>query len=150
MVDQTTVNGRSIDRPAPLSEANRSRETTPPGLFSRIVELSELQYHLLIADLKESSASIRHSLALAALAACLLIAALPILMLAAAAQLESSLELPRAASLAIVSGTSVVLAAILGLAGFHAVKKAATRFTRSRAELEANLRGLKQAVSGHW
>ncbi|MCO6042365.1 phage holin family protein [Aeoliella sp. ICT_H6.2] len=116
-------------------------------LVSDIVELGELQLELLKADASDAAKNMLASLAIAVFAACLILAAAPVLLTAVAHWLTQQTELSMAASLASVSAVTAAIAGVLGASAYHLAKRGAKSLERSRGELQRNLAWLKSSLT---
>ena len=141
MAIEEKVDGRRVPDP------HLKREATAGSLAHHALELSELQLQLLVADLKAATSLTRTAVILAIVATALLIAAAPVLLLSAAAAVEEAYDLSRAVSLLIAGVAAVVIAGVLLYAGWKVLLNGASKFGRSREELQHNIHWIKQVVS---
>lgn len=137
MVDQTEMNGA-----APRASAST--------LARHAIELSELQFELLVADVRAAARGARTGLLLLLLAMGPLIAAAPVLLLAAAAWLETAAGLSRELSLLVTGLAALATSGLFVALGWRALRGGAGKLGRSRDEFRRNLHWAKQMLSsGH-
>lgn len=143
MVNQTTMNGRTSTK-----NDGRSLKHDAAGLAQDVLELSELQFSLLVTDLRAATASLRTAGLLVIIALALAIAAAPVLLLALAEALQAGFNWSPAVSL-LVAGLAglAVSAGALG-AGWTILRAGLAKFGRSREEFAQNLAWAKQTLAG--
>lgn len=119
------------------------------GLAHHLMELGELQVKLFRTDLGEAAQAAKMGSILMVLSAALLLAVIPILLLALVLGLEQWFGLSRAVSLLITGGIATLLGIGLLWAGWNIVLRGAGKMSRSRVEFKKNMRWLKQLASPH-
>lgn len=142
MVSQTT-----LDREPRSASSDPDLGRSSKGLAHDAIELCELQWALFSADLKAAIRGGRTGGVLVLIAGAMLFAAMPVLLLAAAAWIESAFELSRAASLGIAAAAALVGSVIALLAGWRIAARGAAALNRSRTEAQRNVAWLKQMVA---
>lgn len=130
----------------PMNHETRPQPGPTRQFFSDVVELAELQLELLKADAREAGKSMLTSLVIGVFAACLILAAAPVMLTAGAHWLTQRTELSLAASLATVSAAALAVAGVLGAAAYRLAKQGAKSLERSRSELQRNLGWLKSTL----
>jgi hypothetical protein len=119
----------------------------PGGLAHHLIELGELQLKLLRTDVGEATQAAKIGTILMALSVVLLIAVIPILLLALTLGIEELFDLSRGVSLLITAGIATLLGIGLLWAGWNIVLRGAGKISRSRVEFKKNVKWLKQLVS---
>ncbi len=110
-----------------------------------IVSLAELQAQLFKSDAQESVAGLMRPVVMFAIAGLLLLAALPICLVAIALGLIA-LGLPSPAAFALVALAALCAAAGMALWARRRVKELPAAFSRSQEELVRNIAWIKDAV----
>jgi hypothetical protein len=116
------------------------------GLTHDVIELAELQTQLLALDLKKSTQKTRTCLILAVVAACLLLASLPVALLALAEVFVEQLEWSRAAALGVATLVGLVLAGIFAGAAYGIMRSGLVSIQRSRDEFNRNIAWIKSTL----
>ena len=99
------------------------------GLTHDVIELAELQSQLLMLDLKKSTQKTRTCLILAIIGVCLLLASLPVALMALAALLVEQLEWSQSAALGVATLVGLVLAGIFAARPTGSCAAAWSRFS---------------------
>lgn len=142
MVSQAKINREAGSAPSDPDLGQSSK-----GLAHDAIELCELQWALLSADLKSAIRGGRTGGLLMLVAGAMLFAAMPVLLLALGAWIETAFELSRAASLLIAGAIAVVGSVIALLAGWRIAARGAAALNRSRSEAQRNVAWLKQMIA---
>lgn len=133
------------------NDLDNSKNDVAPKPFRHLVgvllEMCELQLRLLRADALCAAKATRVAAVLVVLALVLLMAALPILLLAASEWMVHSWEITRAASLALAGGGALLLSAALLLGAKNAIGQGIATLSRSTDELIQNVESLKQGFA---
>lgn len=116
------------------------------GLTHDMIELAELQTQLLRLDLKKSTQKTRTCLILAVIAVCLLLASLPVALVALAALLVEQLEWSQSAALGVATLVGLVLAGIFAGAAYGIVRSGLISIERSRDEFNRNVAWIKSSL----
>jgi hypothetical protein len=116
------------------------------GLTHDVIELAELQTQLLMLDLKKSTQKSRTCLILAIIAVCLLLASLPVALVALAALLVEQLEWSQSAALGVATLVGLVLAGIFAGAAYSIVRSGLVSIERSRDEFNRNIAWIKSTL----
>jgi hypothetical protein len=116
------------------------------GLTHDVIELAELQSQLLMLDLKKSTQKSRTCLILAIIAVCLLLASLPVALVALAALLVEQLEWSQSAALGVATLVGLVLAGIFAGAAYSIVRSGLVSIERSRDEFNRNIAWIKSTL----
>jgi uncharacterized membrane protein YqjE len=135
-----------------MSSNGRNRTPMPDvagsvsGLTHDVIELAELQTQLFKLDLKKSTQKTRTCLILAVIAACLLLASLPVGLMALAALLVEQLEWSQSAALGVATLVGLVLAGIFAGAAYGIVRSGLISIQRSRDEFNRNIAWIKSTL----
>ena len=116
------------------------------GLTHDVIELAELQTQLLALDLKKSTQKTRTCLILAIIGVCLLLASLPVALMALAALLVEQLEWSQSAALGVATLVGLVLAGIFAGAAYGIVRSGLISIERSRDEFNRNIAWIKSTL----
>jgi uncharacterized membrane protein YqjE len=111
-----------------------------------VVTLSELQVKLLAADLNDLKSGAVTPLALMGLAAVVALGAVPVLLMAVAWLLVDYDVLARGWAFLAAAGGGLVLALVMGLAGFSWLPRQLAVLERSRVELDRNVTWIKSVL----
>ena len=118
------------------------------GLTHDMVELGELQTQLLGLELKNSVRKTRTCLILAVIAACLLLASIPVALLALAELLVEQLDWTRSAAFGVATLAGLLLSAIFAGAAYAIVRRGLVSLPRSREEFGRNVAWIKSTLRG--
>lgn len=148
MADQTSVTAR-------LDEHQARGEPTPAtalahnvGDFARdLVNLAELQAQLLAVDLKQSARQAAARVGLVAVGLALVLACLPVLLMALAYALIEVASWSHGLSFLVAGVVGLLMGGALALGGLAWLRRTQPSWERSRRELGDNLRWLKQSLS---
>jgi hypothetical protein len=141
-----------MDGEKTMSGNGRYREKVPDvvgsvsGLTHDVIELSELQAKLFMLDVKKSSRRTRTCLILAIVGICLLLASIPVALLALAELFVEQLEWSRAAALGVSTLAGLVLSAVFAGAAYALARSGLFSLERSRDELSRNLSWIKSTL----
>jgi uncharacterized membrane protein YqjE len=116
------------------------------GLTHDVIELAELQTQLLLLDLKKSTQKTRTCLILAVVAVCLLLASLPVALVALAALLVEQLEWSQSAALGVATLVGLVLAGIFAGTAYGIVRSGLISVQRSKDEFNRNIAWIKSTL----
>ena len=116
------------------------------GLTHDVIELAELQTQLFMLDLKKSTQKTRTCLILAVIAVCLLLASLPVALVALAELFVEQLAWSRAAALGVATLVGLVLAGIFAGAAYGIVRNGLISIQRSRDEFNRNIAWIKSTL----
>lgn len=142
MVDQATKLNRNGERMTPSGHMGRNVS----GLAHDLMTLVELQYQLLMADLKAGVSRAIVPVAAIAVGAILVFIALLMLVSSVALVIQESTDLTAGAAFAITGGSAIVLAAILMFAAWMKLRSSFDVLDRSSQEFKENLRSIKAAL----
>ena len=148
MPRQTKVNSLDSDRPSDDSGQGERRRMTGSlaSVVHDITELLELQTRLFAADAK---AAVRESivpLILLVVSVCMLLGAMPVMLMGVAGALVEQTELTHTTSLFVASGAGVGVAlAVLAVAGWR-LRKGVQHLEGSLEELKQNVNWIKQVL----
>lgn len=120
---------------------------SPTGVLRDAVELGELQLRLLREDLRETSQQAKSGIFLIIAATAMLLAVLPVSLLAMAAILELVLEFSRAAALGLAAAAGLALSLCGFALGWFVLRRSTKNLSRSREELHDNLAWVKQMLT---
>lgn len=140
MVDQTKMNGRQTTSPA----ADMSRNLA--DLLHDLIALGELQWQLMLIDLKEGKSKSLLPLILIVLGVVLGLSALPVALLTAGWMLVNLADLSEHAAFAIVTVSAFVLAGSSIWCGYRLLTNALAVLGRSGQEFKENLKWIKLAI----
>lgn len=115
-------------------------------LTRNVIELSELQSELLMLDLQKSAKNAKSTVVLGVVAACLLLASVPVLLLALGELLVEQLEWSRAAGYGVAALFGLMSSGIVGGIAYGYVKDGLVTLERSRHELRRNISWLKSTL----
>lgn len=141
MVAQTTIGGSA--RPNTLA-ARATRNAS--AVLHDVWTLAELQCQLAAADYREGRRRALTALAAGVVGLAVLLAAIPIA-LVALAELLVTADLSRPAAYGLAALAAVIVATGALWLGWAKIKQAATSFSRSKEELGRNLTALRCLVS---
>ena len=116
------------------------------GLAHDVLELSELHAQLLRAELKKSARRTRTFLILSTVAICLLLASIPVALLALAELLVEQLDWTRSAALGTATLAGVVLCAIFAGAAYALLRGGLVSIPHSRDEFSRNIGWIKSTL----
>jgi uncharacterized membrane protein YqjE len=116
------------------------------GLTHDVIELAELQARLLSLDLKRSSQKTRTCLILAVIGVCLLLASIPVALLALAELLVEQLDWSRSAALGVATLAGLLLSAIFAGVAYSIVRSGLVSLDRSRDEFNRNVAWIKSTL----
>jgi hypothetical protein len=116
------------------------------GLAHDVIELSELQLQLLRLDIRKSSQKVRLCLVLAIIGVCLLIASIPVALLALAEVFVEQLDWARSAAIGAAALVGLLLSAIFAGAAYGIVRSGLFSLDRSRDELNNNMAWVKSTL----
>jgi hypothetical protein len=108
--------------------------------------IAELQARLVALDLKDGSKSLRNAVLLAVIGGALLLACLPVGMLALGELLVDLAGWETWVAYLVTGGGGLLIGLLLLWIGWLAVRKAAATFQRSREELARNVEWFKEAL----
>ena len=117
------------------------------GMFSDLLSLSELQVKLLKRDGSEAIHRTYVSIAFLVVGLLILLACLPVGMLAVVYSLHEFCQLSMSISMIIVVATGLVSGAILALIAYFKLKRVGNVFERSQTELSKNIDWLKNSMT---
>lgn len=147
MVDQTTVKPRA-------DGAGNGAQPFPPRAVARnmadlghdVTTLAELQAQLLMADSRAAVRRVTGPTVIAAGAAVLALASVPILLMAIAFAFEAGTGWPTWACFLLTAAIFLTLSGLLLLVAYFGLRRSLDPFERSRTELQQNVRWLKTAL----
>ena len=148
MVDQTQMNESSADKSRQNGEATGGRRVAGnvAGVLHDVTELAELQSRLLLTDVR---AAVRHAvlpIVLLIVAFCLLLGAMPVVMLGLAEWVEQETELTHATALVATAASACGVAILTLSVAWWQFKRSANYLKRSRDELSHNVACIKQVL----
>jgi hypothetical protein len=135
-----------------MNTNGRHRTTTPnvaasvSELTSNIIELTELQSQLVMLDVKKSVEKAKLCVILGIVAACLLLASIPVALIALGYLLYEQLEWSMAASMGVAALVGLLLTGIVGGVAYALVQNGVMTMERSRDELSRNIAWLKSTL----
>lgn len=130
-------------------QGGASAERGPAGLLTigmDAVKLADLQIQLLTLDVKEFWGRAKVALGLVVVASILLLAALPVALIALADLLQDLAHLTPTAALFVVSGVAIVLATVGVVWSGYQLSGAAAPLKRSTDELRENLAWIRNVL----
>jgi uncharacterized membrane protein YciS (DUF1049 family) len=132
---------------------NGHHRTTTPNvaasvseLTSNIIELTELQSQLVVLDVKKSVEKAKLCVILGIVAACLLLASIPVALIAFGYLLHQQLEWSIAASMGVAAFVGFALCGIVGGVAYTLMQNGVVTLERSRDELSRNIAWLKSTL----
>jgi hypothetical protein len=132
---------------------NGQHRTTTPNVAAsvaevtrNVIELTELQSQLLMLDLQKSTQKAKATIILAIVAACLLLASIPVALIAFGYLLVEQLDWSVAGSMALSALLGLVLSGIVATVAYGYVKQGIVTLDRSRDELRRNVAWLKSTL----
>lgn len=140
MVDQAKVNGRGESSPASGVGENVA------DLTHDLLALAELQFQLLLVDLREGGSHSKLPLALIAAGALLALGTVPVALLGIGWLLVNLAELSQGVAFLVTAAGALLLAGLLAWWGYSRLRGAMSLLTRSRGEFAANIHWIKQAL----
>jgi hypothetical protein len=135
-----------------MNTNGRDQTTTPNVAASvaevtrNVIELTELQSQLLMLDLQKSGQKAKATIILAIIAACLLLASIPVALIAFGYLLVEQLEWSVAGSMALAALLGLVLCGTVAAVAYGYVKQGLVSLDRSRHELRRNVAWLKSTL----
>jgi hypothetical protein len=135
-----------------MNTNGRHRTTTPnvaasvSELTSNVIELTELQSQLLMLDLQKSTQKAKACVIMAVVAACLLLASIPVALIALGYLLHEQLQWSVAGSMGIAALVGFVLCGVVGGIAYTYVKQGLVTLERSRDELRRNIAWIKTTL----
>jgi uncharacterized membrane protein YqjE len=144
MVNSATMNGSSNGQRVDESAAQVGENVA--NLASELVTLAELQAKLAVLDVQESAERAATPAAALIGGACLSLGAVPVLLLSITWALDRWTPLALEAAAAIVALIALTIGATCIAAAYARIKDSCRTMNRSREELQANLRWIKQAI----
>ena len=152
MVDQAQV---TLNNDAYVREVKaNSRAELPPRAMARnsaeflgdFATLAELQGKLAVVDLKEGTAKLTGAVILFSAGVVIALGCVPVALAALALAINEFAKLSPAASFGIALLVGLILAALLAIPAFMAIKKDLWMFERSRAEWRRNMQWLRDTM----
>jgi hypothetical protein len=116
------------------------------GMAHDVIELTELQLRLLRFETKQAAQRLRFVLTLAIVAACLLIASIPVALFALAEVFVEQLNWGRPAAFGAAALVGLMLSGIFGGAAYGIARSGLLSLERSREELNKNVTWFKSAL----
>ena len=113
------------------------------GLAHDAIELTELQAQLLVMDAKAASRAARTSAILGIVATCLLLGAVPVMLLAIGETLAAVFDWPRWVAMSVAAVIGLLLSGAAGAAAWFRLWSGLASFKRSREELSHNIAWIK-------
>lgn len=138
------VNNGSVEQMSTNSNVRKSVS----NLAHDAVELGELQFKLIKADGIEAAKRARSSIAFVTVGLALLVASLPVALLAVAEVLIEIGEWSRLLALSASAGGALLLSLLFALAGWWHLKQSFATWERSSVEFNRNVQWLKSVLRG--
>jgi putative superfamily III holin-X len=110
------------------------------------IELAELQAQLFALDVKETTQSTKTSLILTIVGSCLLLASLPVALIALAELLVEQLEWSRSAGYGVATLVGIVVSAGILATAYARFRSGLGTLKRSREELRRNIDWIKSSL----
>ena len=135
-----------------MKENGRYRVQMPPvaesvsGLTHDMIELGELQAHLLMAELKKSSEKTRICLIFAIVGICLLLASIPVALFALAEILVEQLDWSRSAGFGVAALVGLLVSGVSFGSAYAIVRSGLFSLQRSREEFNQNIAWIKSTL----
>lgn len=120
--------------------------TSFSGLAHDVIELGELQAQLFVHDVKSTTQKTRTSLLLAVVGVCVLLGAVPVLLMAIGQFLAEQAECPQSAGLAIAAVIGIVVSATLLALAWSRLSEGLNSMQRSRDEFSRNIAWIKSSL----
>ena len=148
MAGQTKMNPSQTEDPSGQGSHRQSRRMAGnvAGVIHDVTELIELQARLFAADIK---AAVRESilpLVLMVTAVCILLGAMPVLLLGVAEVLAAQVEWSRTVSLLVAAGMGVGVALLVLVIAWWRLRRGISHLDGSLEELERNVAWIKQVL----
>jgi hypothetical protein len=139
--DEETMNGNGRYRTQMPDVAGSVSAVT-----NNVIELSELQAQLLKLELKKSTRKARTCLIVAIIAICLLLASIPVALLALAELLVDQLDWSRPLAVGVAALIGLLLSAIFAGVAYAIQRSGLMSLQQSHDELKRNLAWIKSAL----
>jgi hypothetical protein len=120
--------------------------TSFSGLAHDVIELSELQAQLFGHDVKSTAQKTRTSLVLSVVGVCVLLGAVPVLLIALGDFIAEQTGWPQSAGLAIAAMIGIVASAVLLGAARNRMSAGLNSLQQSREELSRNIAWIKASL----
>lgn len=153
MVDQTQVATPPKESPAKDTYADGRVELPPRAMarntaefFSDVVMLAELQGKLAVVDLKEGTTKLTFAVVFLVAGVVIALGCVPIALAALALTIHQLAGLSPAASFGIALLVGLIIAALLAIPAFIAMKRELWMFERSRTEWHRNMQWLRDTM----
>lgn len=141
MAREATVNGRHKAE-SPVRRVRRNLA----GLGHDVISLAELQLQLISLDVRETASKSIMPVVLLVCCVLLGLGVFPVLLMGLGWLLVEQAGLSQASGFLIAGGAALLVAAVLGAAGLWGLRKALQPLSRSREELQENVRWIKNAL----
>src|SRR3954468_1277967 len=120
--------------------------TSFSGLAHDVIELSELQAQLFAHDVKSTGQKTRTALVLSVVGLCVLLGAVPVLLIALGQFIAEQTGWPQSAGLAIAAVIGIVASAILMVVAKNRLSAGLNSMQQSRDELSRNIDWIKASL----
>ena len=148
MAGQTQMNPTMTDEPSGKGSHREPRRMAGnvAGVIHDVTELIELQARLFAADTKAAVRDSVPPLVLMVTAVCILLGAMPVLLLGVAEVLAVQVELSRTVSLFVAAGMGVGVALLVLAIAWWRLRRGISHLDGSLEELERNVAWIKQVL----
>jgi hypothetical protein len=120
--------------------------TSFSGLAHDVIELGELQAQLFVHDVKSTTQKTRTSLLLSVVGVCVLLGAVPVLLIAIGEFIAEQTGWPRSGGLAIAAVIGIVASAAILAAAWNRLNAGLNSMQRSRDEFSRNIAWIKSSL----
>jgi hypothetical protein len=131
-----------------VREKEPSVATSFSELAHDVIELAELQGQLVAHDVKDTAQKTRTSLLLSVVGVCVLLGAVPVLLMAIGEFISEQAGWPQSAGLAIAAAIGIVASGVLLAAAWNRLSAGLSSMTRSRDEFNRNIAWIKSTLRG--
>ncbi|MCA9154751.1 MAG: phage holin family protein [Planctomycetales bacterium] len=148
MASQTTLNRNSADRiHANGHSATGGVQQNVSALAHDLITLCELQFQLLMWDIKDGKSRVVKAAIMLGIAGVLALGALPVLVMASGYGLRAAWDdLPLWAAMLIPAATLICIAGIMAWIGANKISQATDVFQRTQSEMTENVKWVKAAL----
>jgi hypothetical protein len=153
MFDQTPINrlnGMSWNKPVEGNPVQSQADMNGVRqLLADVTELAELQTRLLADDVRSSLYAFIRPLVYIVGGVVILLATLPVVLLAFANLLVAEAEWPTYAAQFTCAGSALLAAGVLAVLAYRRIQRSAIPLQRSMCEMQKNLETLREMLVGH-
>jgi hypothetical protein len=131
-----------------VREEEPSVATSFSELAHDVIELAELQAQLVAHDVKSTAQKTRTSLLLSVVGVCVLLGAVPVLLMAIGEFISEQAGWPQSAGLAIAAAIGIVASGVLLATAWNRLSAGLSSMQRSRDEFNRNISWIKSTLRG--